>query len=49
MVKWNNDNKRECHGVCDRVCPEYVMEKDGVIDGVGGCMEYWLDGVCPEY
>ena len=28
---------------------EYVTEKDRVIDSVGGHMEYWLDGVCPEY
>ena len=49
MVKWNNDNEWECHGVCDGVCLEYVTEKDRVIDSVGGCMEYWLDRVCPEY
>ena len=49
MVKWNNDNEQECHGVCDGVCLEYVTEKNGVIDDVGGCMEYWLDGVCLEY
>ena len=49
MVKWNNDNEQECHGVYDEVCLEYVMEKDGVIDSVGGHTEYWLDGVCPEY
>ena len=28
---------------------EFVMEKDRVIDGVGGRMEYWLDRVGPEY
>ena len=28
---------------------EYVTEKDRVIDSVGGCTEYWLDGVCLEY
>ena len=49
MVKWNNDNEQECHRVCDGVCPEYVMEKDRVINGVGGCTEYWLDRVGPEY
>ena len=49
MVKWNNDNEQECHGVCDGVCPEYVMEKDRVIGSVGGHTEYWLDGVVLEY
>ena len=49
MVKWNNGNEQECHGVHDGVCLEYVMEEDRVMDGVGECMEYWLDRVGPEY
>ena len=28
---------------------EFVTEKDRVISSVGGCMEYWLDRVGPEY
>ena len=28
---------------------EYATEREEVIDSVRGHMEYWLDGVCPEY